>query len=158
MDPEIEIRAASSTFAALSMDEQLFVSGGKGNSAGTILWSQANISKSLRNTLFHASQKGNLDMVAIYSAMANSTTMTENEFRALIVKQVRYELSGRQRRRAERASEKKSKWVTVRGMRLDEFSRLSITDQFIHLRGFIPDGWRPLRFEVVTPPLTTRNT
>ena len=69
-------------------------------------------------------------------------------FYALIVKSVPENIIGRKRRRLEEKALLKPREVVIDGdLFLDEFSKLSLVDQFNHLKPFIPAGWRPIDFK-----------
>ena len=76
-------------------------------------------------------------------------------FHALIVPQVDLKIpDGRVRRRLEAKSLSKAREVQIEGLTLDEFSKLEITEQFLHLRKSIPDGWKPVSFKDDTRTIT----
>lgn len=55
--------------------------------------------------------------------------------------------SARNRRRRESKLLSKARTMRIDGMSLDLFGKLSVTNQFLHLRKFIHEGWRPVDFK-----------
>lgn len=59
--------------------------------------------------------------------------------------------SARNRRRREAKLLDKAKEILIPGMTLTRFYGLSMTEQFLHLRAHVPDGWRPASFKEKQP-------
>ena len=70
---------------------------------------------------------------------------TKPHFIALLVPVPREKFaSARNRRRREAKLLDQAREITITGTDLATFNTMSETDQFLHLRKFIPDGWRPV--------------
>lgn len=74
----------------------------------------------------------------------------EPHFHALIVPAPKESYSSaRNRRRREAALLRQAREIRITGMTLADFGKMSVTDQFLHLRRFVPEGWRPVDFKEV---------
>lgn len=71
----------------------------------------------------------------------------DDHFYALICPVEKEKVKSARNRRRESKLLSKARTMRIDGMSLDLFGKLSVTNQFLHLRKFIPEGWRPVDFK-----------